>query len=140
RAQRGLSKAGTSMVRAPSVGAVDRACGRYRGHRHSGHSRAAVRRETMHRSAVLVALASALGAAGCAHHASLIATHTTHAAAQCAAQPIHITIVGDSLARGWGARDPKATLSARIFEFVNRHHPGTTMTNLGVPGATTDEI
>jgi len=31
-------------------------------------------------------------------------------------------------------------LSARIFEFVNRHHPGTTMTNLGVPGATTDEI
>jgi lysophospholipase L1-like esterase len=63
-----------------------------------------------------------------------------HIAAHCAVQPIHMTIVGDSLARGWGARDPRDTLTARIFEFVRRRHPGTTMINLGVPGATTDDI
>lgn len=93
----------------------------------------------MHRAAILITAASALLATGCAHHRSL-ANHPMHVPAHCAGRPIHMTIVGDSLARGWGARDPRDTLAARILEFVRRRHPGTTITNLGVPGATTDEI
>ena len=93
----------------------------------------------MHRSVILIVSACAILVTGCAHRRTF-ESRPAHVPPHCAAQPIRMTIVGDSLARGWGARDPKNTVTARIFEFVRRRHPGTTMINLGVPGATTDEI
>jgi lysophospholipase L1-like esterase len=58
----------------------------------------------------------------------------------CAQEGIQLTIVGDSLARGWGASAAKNTFASLIYTDVRRRRPKTTMRNLGTPGATTDEI
>jgi lysophospholipase L1-like esterase len=49
-------------------------------------------------------------------------------------------MLGDSLARGWGASAPQKSFAALIYADVRRKHPKSTMRNLGTPGATTDEI
>lgn len=51
-----------------------------------------------------------------------------------------MTVLGDSLARGWGAREPQHTLAARIYGFIRKTHPGSTLSNFGTPGATSEEI
>ena len=53
---------------------------------------------------------------------------------------VRLTIVGDSLARGWGASAPKYAFASLIYTDVRRTSPKATMHNLGTPGATTDEI
>ncbi len=58
----------------------------------------------------------------------------------CPRHPVHITIIGDSLAKGWGAQHPQNTLAGGIYDFVRKRRPGTTMRNVGVPGATTEEV
>jgi lysophospholipase L1-like esterase len=58
----------------------------------------------------------------------------------CAQDRIHLTFVGDSLARGWGASATKYTFASLVYADVRRKRPKTTMRNLGAPGATTDEI
>jgi acyl-CoA thioesterase I len=58
----------------------------------------------------------------------------------CAQEGVRLTIVGDSLARGWGATAPKNTFASLVYADVRRKSPKTTMRNLGAPGATTDEI
>lgn len=77
--------------------------------------------------------------AGCAR-AHVATSPVVRLAPACARQAIHLTIVGDSLARGWGASAPKDTFAALIYSDVRRRHPNATMRNLGKPGATTDEI
>jgi lysophospholipase L1-like esterase len=68
-------------------------------------------------------------------------THTpVRVASACAQEGIQLTIVGDSLARGWGASAPKYAFASLIYTDIRRKHPKTTMRNLGTPGATTDEI
>jgi lysophospholipase L1-like esterase len=61
-------------------------------------------------------------------------------AAPCAQEGVRLTIVGDSLARGWGASAPKYAFASLIYADVRRASPRATMSNLGIPGATTDEI
>jgi lysophospholipase L1-like esterase len=58
----------------------------------------------------------------------------------CAREGIRLTIVGDSLARGWGASAPKYAFASLVFADVKNASPKATMRNLGIPGATTDEI
>jgi lysophospholipase L1-like esterase len=58
----------------------------------------------------------------------------------CAQEGIRLTIVGDSLARGWGASAPKYTFASLIYAAVREKSPKATMRNLGRPGATSDEI
>lgn len=78
---------------------------------------------------------------GCAHQGTVvIANRPTHLPVACSTQPVQLTILGDSLARGWGARDPHNAIAARVYAFVQAKHPGSTLTNLGAPGLTTDEI
>ena len=63
-----------------------------------------------------------------------------HLAASCAERDVHVSIVGDSLARGWGASSPRASFAALVFADVRQSHPRAVLHNLGIPGATTDEI
>lgn len=58
----------------------------------------------------------------------------------CAQEGTRLTIVGDSLARGWGASAAGNTFASLIYAGVRRNRPKATMRNLGTPGATTDEI
>jgi acyl-CoA thioesterase I len=58
----------------------------------------------------------------------------------CVEKGIRLTIVGDSLARGWGASAPKYAFASLVFADVKEQSPKATMRNLGVPGSTTDEI
>ena len=58
----------------------------------------------------------------------------------CAREGIRLTIVGDSLARGWGASSYKNAFASLIYADVRRTSPKSTIRNLGTPGATTDEI
>jgi lysophospholipase L1-like esterase len=86
-----------------------------------------------------VVVLSAVLFSGCAH-----GNGPSHAlvrlAPACEREGVRLTIVGDSLARGWGASDPNNTFASRIFKSVRHYSPKTTMRNLGTPGATTDEI
>lgn len=61
-------------------------------------------------------------------------------APSCAREGIRLTIVGDSLARGWGASAAKHDFASLVYADVRRRSPKTTLRNLGIPGATTDEI
>jgi acyl-CoA thioesterase-1 len=61
-------------------------------------------------------------------------------APSCASEGVRLTIVGDSLARGWGASAPKYAFASLIYTDVRRASPKATMHNLGTPGATTDQI
>lgn len=77
--------------------------------------------------------------AGCARlHESV--TPLVRLSPACAQTGVHITIVGDSVARGWGASDSKHTFASLVYADVRRDSPKTTLRNLGTPGATTDEI
>jgi lysophospholipase L1-like esterase len=58
----------------------------------------------------------------------------------CAREGIALTIVGDSLARGWGATAPQHDFAFLVYSGVKRSSAKTTMRNLGIPGATTEEI
>jgi acyl-CoA thioesterase-1 len=58
----------------------------------------------------------------------------------CAQKGVQLTIVGDSLARGWGASTPKNSFASLVYAAIRQKLPKTTMRNLGTPGATTDEI
>ncbi|MBV8374480.1 MAG: SGNH/GDSL hydrolase family protein [Candidatus Eremiobacteraeota bacterium] len=58
----------------------------------------------------------------------------------CAKENLELTIIGDSLATGWGASAPTNTFASLIYAGIRQKHSKTTMRNLGVPGATTDEI
>ena len=86
----------------------------------------------------VVALAFMLVACGSAH--SDPAYPLVRLAPACALEGNQLTIVGDSLARGWGASAAKNTFASLIYTDVRRTRPKTTMRNLGIPGATTDEI
>ena len=58
----------------------------------------------------------------------------------CAQERLRLTIVGDSLARGWGASSAKTSFASLVYAELRRENPKTTIDNLGTPGATTDEI
>jgi lysophospholipase L1-like esterase len=58
----------------------------------------------------------------------------------CAQRRIQLAIVGDSLARGWGASAPQHTFASLVYSSVRHQYPRTTLHNLGIPGATTDRI
>ncbi|MBV9269563.1 MAG: SGNH/GDSL hydrolase family protein [Candidatus Eremiobacteraeota bacterium] len=58
----------------------------------------------------------------------------------CSQRPVHVTFVGDSLAVGWGASNPRYTFTSRVFQYIDTRRPHSTMLNLGAPGQTSDEI
>jgi lysophospholipase L1-like esterase len=87
----------------------------------------------------VAAVASALILTGCAR------THATtrplvRLAASCARAGVRLTLVGDSLARGWGASTYEKSFASLVYADLRRTSPQATMRNLGTPGATTDEI
>ncbi len=90
----------------------------------------------------LLAIAtSAILLHGCASATTPKATPPiVHLPPTCRQNGVHLTIVGDSLARGWGASAPQNTFAARIYRAVRQGRPQTTLQNLGIPGATSDEI
>jgi lysophospholipase L1-like esterase len=55
---------------------------------------------------------------GCAHQSQIAARPPEVLPASCAANPIHVTFLGDSLAKGWGARDARNTFTSRVFSFA----------------------
>jgi acyl-CoA thioesterase-1 len=86
-----------------------------------------------------IVVLSAVLVSGCAHVTGP-STVLVRLAPSCARAGVRLTIVGDSLARGWGASDPNNTFASRIFKDVRRYSSKATIRNLGTPGATTDEI
>ena len=76
---------------------------------------------------------------GCGHRRDS-ATPIVHLAPSCSKDAIRLAIVGDSLARGWGASDPRNTFASLVYADVRQKYPHTTLRNFGEPGATTDEI
>jgi lysophospholipase L1-like esterase len=90
---------------------------------------------------VHVVFLSALLLCGCAHtHDPARALALVRLAPACAQEGVRLTLVGDSLARGWGASAPEHAFAALVFADIRRTNPKSTMRNLGIPGATTDEI
>lgn len=85
------------------------------------------------------AVSAAVLLSGCAR-APEAASPIVRLAPACARERIHLTFVGDSLARGWGASATKDTFASIVYADVRRSHPKTTMRNFGRVGATTDEI
>jgi len=77
---------------------------------------------------------------GCAHPARMTATAPEALPASCARKPLHVTFLGDSLAKGWGARDPRNTFTSRVFAFIQKQRPDSSMANISAPGLTSDEI
>jgi len=86
-----------------------------------------------------VAVVAALLMNGCARTPETVSP-LVRLAPGCAQQDVRLTIVGDSLARGWGASVPQNSFASLIYDDVRRRFPKTTMRNLGIPGATSDEI
>ncbi|GAC1393530.1 MAG: hypothetical protein NVSMB31_13020 [Vulcanimicrobiaceae bacterium] len=54
--------------------------------------------------------------------------------------PVNLTVLGDSLARGWGASRPEFTLVNRVFRHLSAQRPHSRLYNLSAPGVTAREI
>ena len=58
----------------------------------------------------------------------------------CAHKPLHLTIIGDSLAKGYGASSGSKNFAALVSRYVEARRPGSGFSNLGTPGANTRQI
>jgi acyl-CoA thioesterase I len=87
----------------------------------------------------IVALSTALLLNGCTRAHEPTRT-LVRLAPSCAKDGVRLTIVGDSLARGWGASSPAHSFASLVYTNVRQKSPAATMRNLGTPGATSDEI
>jgi len=88
----------------------------------------------------LASLALAFLLTDCGRPVEAPARQVVRLPAFCAQKNLGLTVVGDSLARGWGASAPQKDFAWLIYDGVRRTHPKATLRNLGMPGATTDEI
>lgn len=91
------------------------------------------------RNTVPAALALGL-LSSCAQAHAPAAREIVRLPATCHKATLHLTIVGDSLARGWGASNPRGTFAALLYRQIRKTYSSATLDNLGIPGATTDDI
>jgi lysophospholipase L1-like esterase len=91
------------------------------------------------RALITVVIAAAASLCGCSQPQAR-SYRVVRLAPSCSKEHIALTIVGDSLARGWGASDENSTFAALVYADVKRRYPKTSLHNLGIPGATTNEI
>jgi lysophospholipase L1-like esterase len=90
---------------------------------------------------VAVVLAALLACVSCSPEPSwLTVQHGRALPASCVRQPVHVTIIGDSLAAGYGASVASKNFAMRLSRYVAARRQGSTLVNLGIPGANTRRI
>ena len=56
------------------------------------------------------------------------------------AEPLHLTVLGDSLAYGTGASRPERGFAQLLYSALSRHAADRSFTNLSVSGATINDV
>ncbi len=80
-------------------------------------------------------------AAACALAAALLAGRGPAASAvQTAGKPVHVVVLGDSLAMGTGASDPRRAFAFLLYLRALAAHPGSEVTNFAIGGTTAADV